>query len=81
MTLTASHAADSNPVLAYWEEIQSGKVTVGKKIKTLYSRLAADIQNPRTPWVYDEKRANHVIVFVEKYCKHTKGKWGGKPVL
>ncbi|MCL2695433.1 MAG: terminase large subunit [Clostridiales bacterium] len=35
---------------------------------------------PRDPWVYDEDRAGHVISFLEKYCKHSKGKWGGQPL-
>jgi phage terminase large subunit-like protein len=30
---------------------------------------------------YSPARANHVIEFAENYCRHSKGKWGGKPVI
>ncbi|PEP95271.1 terminase large subunit, partial [Bacillus toyonensis] len=32
-------------------------------------------------WEYDPKRANHAMEFIENFCKHSKGKMGGKPFL
>lgn len=70
-----------NPVLEYWREIESGKVRASKKVREMYRRLAANIETPREPWIYDDDRACHALFFIEGYCKHTKGKWGGKPVI
>lgn len=80
MASERSSPGDS-PILAYWQAIQQGQVVVGAKVRTLYSRLVADIQKPRAPWVYNPKRADHAIAFIERYCRHSHGKWGGKPVL
>lgn len=80
---TTSSARDKrpNPILQYWEQIEQGKIAVSQKIYKQYQKLASDILNPRDPWIYDNARAWHVIDFIEKYCKHSKGKWGGKPVI
>lgn len=68
-----------NPILEYWRKISAGEIVVGKKIRTLYKKLAEDVENPGE-WFYSQKRANHVIDFIERYCRHSKGKLGGKPV-
>lgn len=70
-----------NPILQYWEQIEQGKIVVCQKIYKQYKKLVNDILNPRDPWIYDNDRAWHAIDFIERYCKHSKGKWGGKPVI
>lgn len=70
-----------NPIIEYNEKIQSGEIIACKKIKILFKHLATEIQNPESKYYYDEKRANHALTFIEKFCKHSKGKWGGKPVI
>lgn len=69
----------SNPILEYWAEISAGRVIVSQKIARTYRKLADDVEHPGE-WYYSENRAEHVIAFIEKYCKHSKGKFGGKPV-
>lgn len=69
-----------NPILAYWAQIESGQVTVGDKVRRIYEKLAADVYDTESVYEYDPKRANHAIEFIENYCKHSKGKWGGKPI-
>jgi len=69
-----------NPILEYWEEITSNKVVVGKKIRRTYKKIVADL-NTQSEYFYSDKRANHAIDFIEKFCKHSKGKMGGKPVI
>lgn len=69
-----------NPILAYWSQIESGQVTVGAKVRRIYQQLAADVHDTESIYEYDPKRANHAIEFIENYCKHSKGKWGGKPI-
>lgn len=39
------------------------------------------LKDPESEWEYDESKANHAISFIEKYCKHSKGKMGGKPFI
>jgi phage terminase large subunit-like protein len=72
-----------NYILLYWDEIQTGRVVVSKRVRALYKKLARDILNAPDDWAYefDLDRAMRPIVFTEKYCKHSKGKWAGKPVL
>lgn len=70
-----------NPIVEYNEQITSGNVIVGDKIKRLYKKLVADVHNKDSEYEYNPNRANHAIEFIENYCKHSKGKWGGKPVI
>lgn len=70
---------DYNPIQEYWEQIKSGKEIVSYKIRKTYKKLIYDIENPGE-FYYSNKRANHIIEFAENYCRHSKGKFGGKPV-
>ncbi|MDA1557729.1 terminase large subunit [Bacillus cereus] len=70
-----------NPILEYWYKIKSGQEIVSDKVRRVYKKLAADIGNPKSEWEYNANRANHAIEFVENFCKHSKGKMGGKPFL
>lgn len=69
-----------NPILEYWKEIQSGEEVVCDKIRRTYRKIVHDIENPGE-YFYSNKRANHVIEFFENYCRHSKGKDGGKKVI
>lgn len=70
---------DYNPILEYWDGIQSGKETVSAKIEKTYRKLVWDIEH-QSEFFYSPKRANHIIEFIENFCRHSKGKFGGKPV-
>lgn len=54
---------------------------VSQKIKKVYAKLIRDMEDPVCVWEYNDKRANHAVDFVQKYCKHSKGKMGGKPFI
>ncbi len=69
-----------NYVLEYWNAIQDGKVTVSKRVYKTYARLVADIQNQTGNYIFDEKKANKPIRFIEEFTRHSKGEWAGKPV-
>lgn len=69
-----------NPILEYWEQIESGKEVVSEKVRRTYQKVVADLTDNSSEYYYSPKRANHVIEFGENYCKHSKGKEGGKPV-
>lgn len=68
-----------NPILEYWNEIESGQVIVCRKIYQWYKYLVLMINNPGE-YFYSVKRANHVIEFAENYCRISKGANAGKVV-
>ena len=70
---------NKNPILEYWQLIEAGKVVVSDKVRRVYRKLVFDLFNTDSEWEYSEARANHAIEFVERYCRHSKGKWGGRP--
>lgn len=73
---------DYNPVLEYWEQIQSGKTLVPKKVYQQYEEIVRWIkEGGYKEWFYSNERANHVIEFAENYCCHSKGKMAGKKVV
>lgn len=68
-----------NPILEYWEKIQKKEILVCDKLYRTYRKVVQDIQNPGI-YHYSAKRANHILEFAENYCRHSKGKFGGKRV-
>lgn len=64
----------------YYNAIESGKCIVSKRVRRQYKKLVDDITNPKDGYIYDDKRAQHVITFIERFCKHSKGEWAGKPL-
>lgn len=70
---------DYNPILEYWGKIQKKEIIVCDKIYRTYKKVVHDIEHP-DKYHYSSKRANHIIEFAENYCRHSKGKFGGKVV-
>jgi phage terminase large subunit-like protein len=71
-----------NPILDYWEEIESGREVVGIKLKKSYAYLVSIINQKRTSgYHFSSARSNHAIEFIENYCKHSQGKMGGQAVI
>lgn len=69
-----------NPILEYWEKIQSGEEIVSDKVRRTYKKVIQDIEHP-DEYFYSNKRANHVLEFFENYCHHSKGRAGGQKVI
>lgn len=69
-----------NPILEYWEQIQNKEVAVCNKLYRTYKKVIDDLNSPGE-FFYSTKRGNHIIEFIENYCRHSKGKMGGKPVI
>ena len=79
----------------YYNWIIKNPTKVPQKIKKIYARLVDELKTPKTikilnpeteeyeehTFIFDEEKANRPIEFIEKYCKHSKGKWGGKPIV
>ncbi|KOS30606.1 terminase [Bacillus anthracis] len=70
-----------NPIIEYYSLIESGEEIVGYKVRRIYKKFVGDIYDQDCIYEYDSKRANHAIEFIENFCKHSKGKWGGKPIV
>ncbi|CCW05909.1 terminase large subunit [Bacillus thuringiensis] len=68
-----------NYVLDYWNAIEAGKVIVSKRVYRQYKRLVDEINNS-DKYIFDERKANKPIEFIERFCKHSKGEWAGKPI-
>lgn len=69
-----------NYIREYWNKIQSGEIVACKRLKQQYQKLIDELDNPKAPWVFDLEKASKPIEFIERFCKHSKGKWIGKPV-
>ena len=69
-----------NYILAYWHKIQSGEVVVSKRVRQQYQKLVVELEKPRDPWVFDLEAASAPIEFIERFCRHSKGKWIGQPL-
>lgn len=64
------------------------------KVLTVYKKLVQDLYDPKQvsffneiteenethTYVFDEKKGNKPINFIEKYCRHSKGRWAGQSV-
>lgn len=71
-----------NPIIEYWNQIDSGELVVSSKIRRVYKHIVEDIiNNPNSEWEYSASHASHAVEFIERYCKHSKGSMGGKPFI
>lgn len=68
-----------NYILEYWQEMKEGRVTVSKRIYKQYEKLIEDM-NYHPKYVYDERKAQRPIQFIESFCRHSKGELAGKPL-
>lgn len=79
--LKIEYTLDYNPIIEYFTKMQTGKIIVGDKIYRVYQELNRLIHDQDSVWEYSPERANHALEFIENYCKHSKGKLGGKPFI
>ena len=68
-----------NPIRDYYKKIESGKIVVGEKVRRTYKKVVYDLDHP-DKYHYSSNRAAHVIDFVQNFCVHSKGKWGGQKI-
>lgn len=78
----------------YYDFIKKNPNKVPEKVKKVYKMLVENIKKPKVvsffnkttgetethTYIFDESKANRAIIFIEKYCKQSKGKWNGKPL-
>lgn len=71
-----------NYIEKYYNQIESGKAVVSEKVRRTYKHLMDKlVRDGDSAYVYDDRKAQYVIDFIQTFCKHSKGKWGGKPVV
>ncbi len=72
-----------NYAVEYLAAIKSGRERVSKKVRAVYEREVRWIEDPSSDFAFyfDEEAGQRPIDFIEKFCRHYEGKWGGKPVL
>ena len=56
----------------YYDQMQTGQVTVGKWIKLLYDKIVAGIRDGL--FSFDSGKANKAITFIETFCHHCEGR-------
>ena len=66
----------------YLEAIQSGAEIVSNKVRAVYEREVGWMDNPPAdfPFYFDAKEGLRHIEFIERFCKHSKGRFARKPV-
>lgn len=71
-----------NYIEKYYNQIESGRAVVSEKVRRTYKHLMDKlVRDGDSAYVYDDRKAQYVIDFIQTFCKHSKGKWGGKPVV
>ena len=79
----------------YYQYLLDNPEKACHKILTVYKKLVNDIKKPKKvsffnkiteenethTYIYNEKRAALPIEFIERFCRHSKGKWAGQPVV
>lgn len=69
-----------NYIAEYNERLQRGEIPACRRVKAIYAQLAAQSAQTGGRYVFDEARAQRPIDFIERFCRHSKGEWAGKPV-
>ena len=68
-----------NYILAYYQQIHEGTVTVGRWVRLLYEKIVTGIDSGE--YIFDQRKANRAINFIEKFVKHNKGPLAPGPLI
>lgn len=68
-----------NYVQEYFNEMQAGRIIVSNRVYRQYEKLVNEIDG-HDKYIFDEDKALRPIEFIERFCKHSKGQWAGKPI-
>lgn len=70
-----------NYIEKYYGGIKSGQIVVSDKVRRVFKHLTEKTNDKNAQYIYDDSKAQYAIDFIQTFCKHSKGKWGGKPVI
>ena len=79
----------------YYQYLLDNPEKACHKVLATYKKLVNDLKKPKQvsffnkiteenethTYIYNEKRAVLPIEFIERFCRHSKGKWAGQPVV
>lgn len=63
---------NENFLLAYYQQIEDGRETVGRWVRLLYEWLISGIESG--DFYFNQRKANRAIQFIETFCRHNKGR-------
>lgn len=69
-----------NYVREYNELIQSGQIPVCEEVRHIYERMTREMDDETFPFLFDERKADHIITFIETFCRHYEGEHAGEVV-
>jgi phage terminase large subunit-like protein len=64
----------------YLDAILRGSEKASAKVRAVYEREVGWMDSPPAGFAFDENAGLRPIEFIERFCKHSKGKWGGAPI-
>ena len=78
----------------YYRWLVDNPEKANHKVLVTYKKLVDDLKKPKEvsffnaiteenethTYIFNERKGNLPIEFIERFCKHSKGKWAGKPV-
>ena len=67
-----------NYIIAYYQQIEDGSITVGKWVRLLYEMIVNGIEDGT--YTFNQQKANRAIKFIETFCRHNKGKLAPGPL-
>lgn len=70
-----------NYIEIYYSMILNGEVTVSEKVRKLYKHFSEKLQEKEGRYLFNRDKADYAVEFIERFCKHSKGQWAGKPVI
>ncbi len=66
-------------LLEYYNAIKNGEIVAGRELIQTLENSINDLDN--LDYTYDTHDANFRIMFIERFCKHTKSPFNGKPFI
>lgn len=66
-----------------WERRPRDRST-GKLERLVYARHRRDIErsnDPDFPFYFDDDAGDRAVQFIERFCRHSKGRWAGEPFV
>ena len=70
----------NNYILQYWKKIESGDIKVSRKVHQTMEQLIEIVNGKDKKYHFDPVLANRPILFIETFCKQSKGKHVGQPL-
>jgi len=62
----------NNYILEYYQGIQDGSIVVGQWIRLVFVYIVDGLEKKK--FVFDQKKANRAIRFIENFCHHCEGR-------